>query len=116
SDSAGRASVVRKSAERAAGGSAERGSVGDLYYSRSDTVFVCVRRVPRADLQTVARRKSARVFGRKREAGEAVRLDSRTGLPQRERSVRSGVVELAGAEIDPAPVNGQPYQSTLKPN
>jgi DNA-binding beta-propeller fold protein YncE len=65
-------------------------------------------RVPGPDLQAVAGRQGAGRAWRKRQAGQAVRLDPRTRLPVGEHAVCGGAAELASPEADAAPVTPVP--------
>src|ERR1022692_2931195 len=70
-----------------------------VHHAWTDTVSVCLGRVPGTHLQAIARWQAAgyaRYYG---PSGEAVWMDSRDRLSVGECAVCGGVVELARAEV-----------------
>src|SRR5580692_2055093 len=72
----------------------------DLHYATAQPGAVQLRLLARPNLQAQPRGQGAGDARQIRQAAEAVRLDSRHGLPVGERALGGRVVELAGAEAD----------------
>ena len=83
-----------------------RRALGVVHHAAAEPGAVCVGRLSRPDLQAEAGRQGARRAGRGRQAAEAVRLDPRDRLPVGEHAVCGRAAELAGAEAQPASLNG----------
>ncbi len=72
--------------------------LGDLLLAAARSGPLRLRRLSRPHLQAHARRQAARHARALGQAAQAVRLDSRDGLPDAERALRRRASQLAGAE------------------
>src|SRR5262249_15423630 len=71
-----------------------------------------LRRVPRPRVQAHPRRQGPGLDRKVRPPGEAVRVDPRDRVPERERNLRWRVAELARAEDHHAPARGEDVNSS----